>query len=159
MVPEVDGDLVRDPPRRGGPGDRAVVKHADSVERVEVAASSATRTQVLLGPADGVPHFAMRRFTMGPGGGMPRHTNTVEHEQYVLCGRAEIGIGDEVHEVGAGQVLYIPAGAPHYYTVLEAPFAKSGPCMHEALFSDKGFSNDLSTLDLAKGMIDDAIIR
>ena len=40
-------------------------------------------------------------------------------------------------------------------TVLDAPFAHSGPCMHEALFSDKGFANDLSTLDLAKAMIDE----
>ncbi len=39
--------------------------------------------------------------------------------------------------------------------VLDAPFAHSGPCMHEALFSDKGFANGLSTLDLAKGMIDE----
>ena len=39
--------------------------------------------------------------------------------------------------------------------VLDAPFGKSGPCMHEALFSDKGFSNGLTTLDLAKGMIDE----
>ncbi|WP_435418562.1 aminomethyl-transferring glycine dehydrogenase subunit GcvPB [Parerythrobacter aurantius] len=39
--------------------------------------------------------------------------------------------------------------------VLDAPFAASGPCMHEALFSDKGFGNGLSTLDLAKGMIDE----
>ena len=39
--------------------------------------------------------------------------------------------------------------------ILDAPFAHSGPCMHEALFSDKGFSNELSTLDLAKGMIDE----
>lgn len=39
--------------------------------------------------------------------------------------------------------------------VLEAPFASSGPCMHEALFSDKGFANDLTTLDLAKGLIDE----
>ena len=39
--------------------------------------------------------------------------------------------------------------------VLDAPFAKSGPCMHEALFSDKGFANGLTTLDLAKGMIDE----
>ncbi|MFT5330421.1 MAG: glycine dehydrogenase subunit 2 [Parasphingorhabdus sp.] len=39
--------------------------------------------------------------------------------------------------------------------VLDAPFAHSGPCMHEALFSDKGFTNGLSTLDLAKGMIDE----
>ena len=39
--------------------------------------------------------------------------------------------------------------------ILEAPFGKSGPCMHEALFSDKGFTNGLGTLDLAKGMIDE----
>jgi len=39
--------------------------------------------------------------------------------------------------------------------VLDAPFAHSGPCMHEALFSDKGFTNGLTTLDLAKGMIDE----
>ncbi len=39
--------------------------------------------------------------------------------------------------------------------VLDAPFAHSGPCMHEALFSDKGFTNDVTTLDLAKGMIDE----
>jgi glycine dehydrogenase subunit 2 len=39
--------------------------------------------------------------------------------------------------------------------VLDAPFGESGPCMHEALFSDKGFGGDLSTLDLAKGLIDE----
>ena len=31
-------------------------------------------------------------------------------------------VGDEVHEVAAGNTLYIPAGLPHSYTVLEAPF-------------------------------------
>lgn len=102
--------------------DAAVVKRAESVEAREVPAGKATRTQVLLGPEDGMPHFAMRRFTMGEGGGMPRHTNTVEHEQYVLRGRARVGIGDEVHEVAADDVLYIPAGAPHFYEVVEAPF-------------------------------------
>lgn len=39
--------------------------------------------------------------------------------------------------------------------LLDAPFAKSGPCMHEALFSDEGFAEGLSTLDLAKGLIDE----
>jgi glycine dehydrogenase subunit 2 len=38
---------------------------------------------------------------------------------------------------------------------LDAPFAKSGPCMHEAIFSDKGFADDVSTLDLAKALIDE----
>jgi glycine dehydrogenase subunit 2 len=39
--------------------------------------------------------------------------------------------------------------------VLDAPFGASGPCMHEALFSDRGFAAGLSTLDLAKALIDE----
>ena len=105
--------------RSGAPG---VVRRAEDVERKEVAAGKATETQVLLGADDGTPNFAMRRFLMGPDGGMPRHTNTVEHEQYVLRGRARVGIGDEVFDVGPASVLYIPAGTPHFYEVTEAPF-------------------------------------
>ena len=39
--------------------------------------------------------------------------------------------------------------------VLDAPFAESGPCMHEAIFSDKGFAEGISTIDLAKALIDE----
>jgi glycine dehydrogenase subunit 2 len=39
--------------------------------------------------------------------------------------------------------------------VLDAPFGASGPCMHEAIFSDKGFAEGLSTIDLAKALIDE----
>ncbi|HUO85941.1 MAG TPA: cupin domain-containing protein [Thermoanaerobaculia bacterium] len=100
----------------------AVVRRADEVPAREVAAGTSTRVQVLLGEGDGMPHFAMRRFVMGAGGGMPLHTNRVEHEQYVLAGRARVTVGDEVHEVAEGEVLFIPAGMPHSYEVVEAPF-------------------------------------
>jgi quercetin dioxygenase-like cupin family protein len=99
-----------------------IVKRSAGVERREIGAGTATEMQVLLGSEDGAPNFAMRRFIMGPGGGMPRHTNTVEHQQWVLRGRARVGLGDEVHEVGPADVLYIPAGLPHFYEVIEAPF-------------------------------------
>jgi glycine dehydrogenase subunit 2 len=39
--------------------------------------------------------------------------------------------------------------------VLDAPFAASGPCMHEALFSDSNLPDGFSTLDVAKGLIDE----
>lgn len=90
------------------------VRRADSVSADPVKAGSRTEMQVLIGPGEG-PNFAMRRFRMEPGGGMPRHTNEVEHEQYVLRGRARVGIGDEVHEVSPDDVVYIPAGVPHWY--------------------------------------------
>lgn len=39
--------------------------------------------------------------------------------------------------------------------VLDAPFAGSGPCMHEALFSDNNLAEGFTTLDIAKGLIDE----
>src|SRR3546814_19442173 len=39
--------------------------------------------------------------------------------------------------------------------VLDAPFGATGPCMHEALLSDKGFAEGFTTLDVAKGLIDE----
>ena len=38
---------------------------------------------------------------------------------------------------------------------LEAPFGASGPCMHEALFTDNGLADGFTTLDVAKGLIDE----
>jgi glycine dehydrogenase subunit 2 len=38
---------------------------------------------------------------------------------------------------------------------LIAPFGGSGPCMHEALFSDSNLADGFSTLDIAKGLIDE----
>ncbi len=98
------------------------VKRVESVPAKNVTAGAATEVQVLLGPADGAPNFLLRRFVMGDGGGMPLHTNQVEHEQFVLGGRALVRVGDLVHDVHPGHALYIPAGVPHSYQVVEAPF-------------------------------------
>ena len=93
------------------------LKHSADVPAEPVSAGRGTTRQMLIGPEE-APHFAMRRFIMEPGGGIPSHTNTVEHEQYVLRGRARIGLGDRVLEVGSGDVVFIPAGTPHWYEVL-----------------------------------------
>lgn len=104
--------MARETPAAGG--GRPAVLHADDVPRDVVGAGQGTVRQVLIGP-DEAPNFALRRFIMEPGGGMPAHTNTVEHEQYVLRGRARIGIGDDVHHVRPGDAVFIPAGTPHWY--------------------------------------------
>lgn len=89
-------------------------KHSNDVDAKKVAAGVDTTIQVLISSQEG-PNFAMRKFVMQPGGGMPRHTNTVEHEQYVLNGQARIGIGDEVFSVKKGDVVFMPAGVVHSY--------------------------------------------
>lgn len=90
------------------------VKNIQNVEVSAVAAGTATTIQVLISAQEG-PHFAMRRFVIQPGGGMPLHTNTVEHEQYVLKGGARVQIGEKVHQVRPGDAVFIPAGIPHSY--------------------------------------------
>jgi quercetin dioxygenase-like cupin family protein len=98
------------------------VKHSTDVEAANVAAGKDTTIQVLISAQEG-PNFALRKFSMLPGGGMPLHTNTVEHEQYVLRGHARIGIDGEVYEVNQGNVVFIPAGVPHFYeNIGDEPF-------------------------------------
>ncbi len=87
------------------------VTHTKDVPAQPVKAADFTTIQVLLKG----PNFTMRRFVMAPGGGMPEHTNTVEHEQYVLRGRARISIAGEEFDVQAGDVVFIPEGVPHWY--------------------------------------------
>ena len=89
-------------------------KKAGDTPSDEVRAGSGTKIQVLIGSND-APDFAMRRFVMKPGGGMPMHTNLVQHEQYVLQGRAKVCIGDKEIEVVKDDVVFIPAGVPHSY--------------------------------------------
>ena len=98
------------------------VKHLTDVPLEPVSAGEGVTFQILIGP-DEAPNFAMRRSIMEPGGGMPNHTNAVEHEQFVLRGQARIGIGAEVFEVKATDIVFIPAGVPHWYQNIGAePF-------------------------------------
>jgi quercetin dioxygenase-like cupin family protein len=90
------------------------VKHTHEVEAVEVANGVKTSKQILISTQE-APNFALRRFVMEPGGGMPRHTNTVEHEQYILRGQGRIGIADDVFDVKKGDVVFIPENIPHWY--------------------------------------------
>jgi quercetin dioxygenase-like cupin family protein len=91
------------------------VKHSQDVEKQIVRAGENVSIQVLISGQEG-PNFAMRKFVIEPDGGMPEHTNSVEHEQYVLRGCAKIGIGNEVFEVQCGDVVFIPQGVHHWYS-------------------------------------------
>ncbi len=90
------------------------VKASYSLDETVVEAGEGVAKQVLISSEEG-PNFAMRRFTIQPGGGMPNHTNLVEHEQYVLRGQAQVGIGEEVFQVKKDDVVFIPAEIPHWY--------------------------------------------
>ena len=98
------------------------VKKIDDIESEVVESGRGVSRQMLIGPEEG-PNFAMRKLVIESGGGIPAHTSGAEHEQYVLGGRAKVGIGDQVYEVEKGDVVFIPPGEPHWYEAYgEEPF-------------------------------------
>ncbi len=92
-------------------------KNINAVAASALGAGAGVSMKMLLSP-DESPNFAMRNFIIEAGGHMPLHTNTIEHEQFVLSGRAEVQLGDKTIEAAAGDVLLIPAGVPHSYKTL-----------------------------------------
>lgn len=91
------------------------VRDADDIEYESVSAADGLQKGVLINEAFGAPNVALRRFVLAPGGSVPKHTNDIEHEQYVLEGEYTVGIGESEHTVSAGDSLHIPANTVHWY--------------------------------------------
>jgi quercetin dioxygenase-like cupin family protein len=94
-----------------------IVRNADDVEKsvVEMDKVDGTYIQWLASKTEGAPNFAMRRFTMDPGGKIGLHDHPWEHEIYILKGKGVAFNDREKVEIKAGDVLYIPGDEPHGY--------------------------------------------
>jgi quercetin dioxygenase-like cupin family protein len=93
-----------------------VVKSKGQVPAETVDKAVKTQIQWLIDRNDGAPNFELRKFTIRPGGSIPKHYHpNIEHEQYVLAGDYEIGIGKKVHRLKPGDSVYVPAGTVHWY--------------------------------------------
>jgi len=92
-----------------------LVRDAGDIEYEPVDAAEGLSKAVLVGEDHGAENLAIRRFTLAPGAEVPKHTNEIEHEQYVLAGEYVVGIDGEEHTVQGGDALHIPAGAVHWY--------------------------------------------
>lgn len=93
-----------------------VVRSIAAVKPEVVERTRGAAIQILIGPADGAPNFITRRFTLAPGGRIPRHRhNTIEHEQVMLTGSMVIGLDDREVEVQTGDAVFIPAQVAHWY--------------------------------------------
>ena len=94
---------------------RPLIRQHEDITYETVDAASGLQKGILLNDEHGAPNVALRRFTLAPGGEVPKHTNDIEHEQYVLAGEYVVGIDDEEHTVSAGDAIHIPAGVVHWY--------------------------------------------
>jgi quercetin dioxygenase-like cupin family protein len=92
-------------------------KNLQSVPQQAVATPGAehVQMQLLCGPDDGCPNFAMRRFTVAPGGCTPRHQHDYEHEVLILAGGGVVFGNGREQPLKTGGVLFVPANELHQF--------------------------------------------
>ncbi|HLG77723.1 MAG TPA: cupin domain-containing protein [Ktedonobacteraceae bacterium] len=85
-------------------------------------ADRATR-QVMIGSDEGAANFHLRYFAVQPGGFTSLDQHAHDHGVYVLHGRARLRLGEQVYELGPGDVVYISPNEIHQFFALgEEPF-------------------------------------
>ena len=96
-----------------------VIRDAEEIDYEPQSAAEGLEKGVLIGAEQNAPNFRLRRFTLAPGATVPKHTNAVEHEQYVLAGEYVVGLREDgtetEYDVEPGDSLLIPAGTVHWY--------------------------------------------
>ena len=100
----------------------ATIVHAEDAGLTHLGVGAGTYTILISGDQTG------GRYTMidmlVPAGGPPPHRHDFEEIFHILEGELEITFRDEVHVVGPGHSINIPANAPHGFRVVSSTPAR-----------------------------------
>jgi quercetin dioxygenase-like cupin family protein len=73
------------------------------------------KMRLLISDKDGAPNFAMRMFTVAPGGHTPFHFHNYEHEIFVLDGEGVLKAEEASHRFKAGDVIFVAPNEKHQF--------------------------------------------
>ena len=94
-----------------------LIRNIDQVESKPVAMDgvSGVKMALMVGREDGAPNFALRSFTVDPGGHSPRHSHDYEHEVFVISGAGTVLLEGRENPIRGGDVVYVPADQEHQF--------------------------------------------
>ncbi|MCL5097299.1 MAG: cupin domain-containing protein [Candidatus Omnitrophica bacterium] len=84
-------------------------------EKFGDSAPGVTIRRVIDEEHDGAPVYVLRVIEVAAGGHTPEHAHPYEHENFVIEGKGRVLIGENWHEVGVGDVVFVPPGIRHTY--------------------------------------------
>ena len=95
----------------------AIVKTIADVpaEPVQADGARGVTVRVVFGPKDHAPTFALRQFTLGPGGTTPFHAHPWEHEVVVQSGGPILVTESGETPLTVGQVVLVPPDETHCF--------------------------------------------
>jgi len=91
--------------------------HDEPMKPVEMDGVEKASMRVMIGCDDGAPHFALRAFSVAPGGHTPRHAHDYEHEVFVVSGSGSVWLSGVWHDLNAGDTVFVPANEAHQFRV------------------------------------------
>lgn len=71
--------------------------------------------RMMVGRADGAPNFAMRHFTVEPGGHTPHHSHDYEHEVFIVEGAGRVEEDGQFKDIRAGDVIFVQPNTVHQF--------------------------------------------
>ena len=78
-------------------------------------ALAGVRKHELIGEAEGARQYRMRYFEVPAGGRTARERHAHDHGVMIVAGRARVTLGEQTHEVGEGDVVYVPGDELHCF--------------------------------------------
>jgi mannose-6-phosphate isomerase-like protein (cupin superfamily) len=94
----------------------ATIVHPDDPGLTHLGIGTGTYTILVSGEQTGGRYALIDMLV--PEGGPPPHRHDFEEMFHILEGALEVTFRDEVHHVGPGQSINIPANAPHVFKVV-----------------------------------------
>jgi len=82
---------------------------------VTMPGASSVEMRMMVGRSDGAPNFAMRHFTVSPGGHTPRHSHNYEHEVFIVSGEGTTEADGNLYRIREGDVVFVPANVTHQF--------------------------------------------
>lgn len=73
----------------------------------------------LIGAADDAHRYTIRYFEVSAGGRTARERHAHDHGVMILRGRARVTLGEEVHELAEGDVVYVSGDELHCFEALD----------------------------------------
>ena len=71
--------------------------------------------QVLIGPGDAAPTIAVRYFEVPPGSATGYDQHAHEHGVVVVRGQGQVRLGDTLHPLNVGDVVYVSPNEVHQF--------------------------------------------
>ncbi len=73
----------------------------------------------LVSSQDGAPNYTIRYFEVAAGGHTAREQHPHDHGVMIMRGRARVTLGEDVHELSEGDVVYVAGDELHCFEALD----------------------------------------